>query len=355
MKVWSLLGHRVGDNAQVLALTKATGWPSETKKLVWKSPLPIWTPRYGRQIGLKHLAHDAKQELTEPWPDLVISVGWRSVPVARWIQQQSGAKLVQIGRPRAPLKYFDLVITTPQYRLPAAQNILKLSGPIMPPRADQPTKDLDKWREKLAPLARPWIAVLIGGNSPPINVSPDSISDLAAKCNELAQARSGSLLITTGPRTPAWALDLFLTQVSVPHFHRGWTATGDNPYSTFLAVSDAFVVTNDSISMAQEAASTHKPLFLYNFPKENSLLKLAQQILDPLTCDRDSWSAAMVNRLVASGMIVLPRFPEDYHAGLIGENRMAILGATKNFETQQESRKEAGKADEAVRALFADS
>jgi mitochondrial fission protein ELM1 len=41
-----------------------------------------------------------------------------------------------------------------------------------------------------------------------------------------------------------------------------WDGRGDNPYFAFLAAADYILVTEDSINMAAEAASTGKPLFI---------------------------------------------------------------------------------------------
>jgi mitochondrial fission protein ELM1 len=41
-----------------------------------------------------------------------------------------------------------------------------------------------------------------------------------------------------------------------------WDGEGDNPYFAFLAAADFVLVTEDSINMAAEAASTGKPVFI---------------------------------------------------------------------------------------------
>ena len=41
-----------------------------------------------------------------------------------------------------------------------------------------------------------------------------------------------------------------------------WDGQGENPYLGFLALADAFVVTEDSVSMISEAASTGKPVYV---------------------------------------------------------------------------------------------
>ncbi len=35
-KVWLMMGHRAGDNSQVLALAEALGWPYEIQRFVYK-------------------------------------------------------------------------------------------------------------------------------------------------------------------------------------------------------------------------------------------------------------------------------------------------------------------------------
>ena len=52
-------------------------------------------------IGVGHLTAASRRWLQPPWPDLVIGIGRRTVPVARWIQEQSGGRtnLVRLGHP----------------------------------------------------------------------------------------------------------------------------------------------------------------------------------------------------------------------------------------------------------------
>ena len=43
-----------------------------------------------------------------------------------------------------------------------------------------------------------------------------------------------------------------------------WDGTGANPYLGYLALADAIVVTSDSVSMASEAVSTGKPVYVFD-------------------------------------------------------------------------------------------
>ena len=130
-RVWLMVGHRVGDNSQVLALAEALGFPFEIKRFVYRkyellTNLLLKVTLAGR-IGAK------SSSLEAPWPDLIISAGRRNEPLCRWIQKSAGdrrVRLVHIGRPWAKLENFDLIITTPQYRLPSRDNILHNSTPL---------------------------------------------------------------------------------------------------------------------------------------------------------------------------------------------------------------------------------
>jgi uncharacterized protein len=179
--IWVLLGQRTGDNAQALAVghavAEAVGGEVVAKPLAYNSHYR--TPNLLLGATLRSLAPEARDRLRAPWPDLVVGVGRRSVPVARWIRAQSGgsAKLVQVGRPRAPLAWFDLVVTTPQYRLPEAANVLHLLLPPLPLPALDPG-ELARWRDAFAGLPRPWIGVLVGGARAPYRFDAEAARDL---------------------------------------------------------------------------------------------------------------------------------------------------------------------------------
>ncbi|HED18676.1 MAG TPA: nucleoside-diphosphate sugar epimerase, partial [Gammaproteobacteria bacterium] len=164
---WLLTGHKAGDNTQVTALADALGWPYTVKCFRYR-PYELLTNRL-LGITLAGLDQASSSELSPPWPALVITAGRRNEPVARWIRRQSGGKtrLVHVGRPWAPLDCFDLIVTTPQYFLPDRHNILKNSLPLHGVTNECLDKAAAVWEPKLAHLPRPYIAVLIGGDSGP--------------------------------------------------------------------------------------------------------------------------------------------------------------------------------------------
>ena len=355
-RVWALLGHRVGDNLQVEALADALGWSCERKRLAWRRRRG-WTPLYGR-LGpsLGPLTPEA-QEAVAPsassgWPDLVISAGWRSVPVARWIARQSGARLVHVGRPRAPLSAFDLVLTTPQYGLPEAPNVVRLPGPLTRLSPRRLAAAAEAWREALAELPAPRIAVLVGGDAPPLRLTAEAAAELGARADALARAQGGSLLVATGPRTGEAAAEALLAQITVPSHRYLWGAGGENPYEGYLALADAFIVTGDSISMLHEAGLTGRPVHLFELPAAGApglraLMWLARRLnVSPGPAGR-AW-----RRMVREGWLYGPRDPRAFHAALIESGRAARLGDEAPATSGRAGADATQQAVAAVRALF---
>lgn len=264
--VWLLFGERRGDNAQVQALARMLGWPYQVKQLRWDPAYDIQPREAG--MSLAGLDRGQSDSLAAPWPDIVIGIGYRSAPVSRWIQQQGGGKAlnIRLGRPRTELSPYDLVITTPQYGLPAAANVRELPLPLVAIDEAQLAAARGRWLPKLKALPRPWTAVLLGGPTQHMAFDDRVATEIAAKLQAFAAKTGGALLITTSPRSPERLPEILARGISAPHFLHAWKADADNPYLALLAEADQVVVTGDSISMAADVAAFGKPLLIYELP-----------------------------------------------------------------------------------------
>jgi len=264
-RVWVLLGDRAGDNAQVLRLAEALDWPFEAKRI-----------RYNRLnrcpnllLGASKLTVDTRRSdsLVPPWPDLVIGASRCAAPLARWIKKQSGgrSRLVHLLHTQAPLHYFDLVATTLQYRLPQRSNVLHNLLPLNAAAPEVLASCGAQWRGRLEHLPRPWIAVLVGGNTSSYRLDALTATQLGQFTSRRARETGGSLLISSSPRTPPVAADALLAAVEGPAYVYRWQPTNkdENPYLAYLALADRFIVTADSVSMLAEACSTGRPVELF--------------------------------------------------------------------------------------------
>ena len=195
-----MMGHKAGDNSQILALAEGLGWPFEIKHLVYR-PTELLTNLLA-PLTLLGIVRDRSSALAPPWPDLIISAGRRNEPPCRWIQAHADkrVRLVHVGRPWARIENFDLVVTTPQYRLPKRPNVLHNTAPLQ--RADQRLRQAASiWAPRLAHLPRPYTAVMIGGNAGPYVLTGGR--DAAGTRGE--RLRQGSGRLAAGQHQRAYA------------------------------------------------------------------------------------------------------------------------------------------------------
>jgi uncharacterized protein len=249
--VWALLGERHGDNQQVLAL--AGDLELATRSIAFRTNALCQLPN--GVVGAKLMSLRQRPALVPPWPDAVIGIGRRSVPFARWIKQRSGGRtrLIHLGRPRAALRHFDLVVTTAQYAIPDAPNVARLTLPWQCSLATPPAR---------GPGAH--VLAILGGNSWSISLTRRIVEQLAALVKERAAFLGVPIVATTGPRSPP---DL------TAHFGRclgrsvrlyDWRqASGrDNPFRDDLAAAAEIFLTRDSVSALADAAWTNRPVVL---------------------------------------------------------------------------------------------
>lgn len=267
---WLMMGHKVGDNGQIQALADGLGWPYEVKHLVYRKTELLTNLLAGPT--LMGLVEKRSSPLEPPWPELIISAGRRNEPLVRWIQRQAGGRgkvrLVHVGRPWALHECFDLIVTTPQYRLPEKPNILQNEAPLHRVTPERLTEAAEAWAPRLAHLPEPYVAVILGGNAGPYNFDRENGALLGYHASKMAAELGGSLLVTTSARTPKKAIDALLAELKVPAYVYRWSKDAkDNPYLGFLALAERLIVTCDSMSMLAEACTTRKPVYIFDLAR----------------------------------------------------------------------------------------
>jgi mitochondrial fission protein ELM1 len=270
-----MLGGKAGDNTQITALAEGLGWPFETRRLAYKRTELLTNLFAGPTTA--GLVAERSDPLEPPWPELIISAGRRNEPLVRWIQAQAArepgsprVRLVHVGRPWALHECFDLIVTTPQYRLPRKPHILHNELPLQRVNTDRLQREAALWRDRLAHLPPPYLAVLLGGHAGPYNFDRENGALLGWHASRMAAALGGSLLVTTSARTPEAAVDAFASQLDVPHvLHRfvKFQAAADNPFFAFLGLAAEVIVTADSMSMLAEAVATGKPTHIFDLAR----------------------------------------------------------------------------------------
>lgn len=257
-RIWVILGHRPGDNAQVLALAEELGLPFETRSLGynWRHLLT------GRFMGASRASLDAEtrdQRIVPPWPDLIIAVGRRAVPIVRWIRAQAGGrtKLVLVGHPRVHPRLFDLVFTTRQYDTPSGPSMRLL--PVAMSRFRTPPQPAPEERAWLDSLPRPHLLMMVGGTTRYWQLTPEHMASTANALAARAGRLGGSLLVAGSARTRPEVLDAIERATAGDPTVR--VLRSDHPrFAVLVDDADELFPTADSVSMVSESIVTGKPV-----------------------------------------------------------------------------------------------
>jgi hypothetical protein len=349
-RVWLLLGKGAGGNGQMRSLAAALGWPAEEKQLVHNA---LWhVPNLLLGASRASVARARSSPLEPPWPDLVIAASRRSAPVARWIRRRSGGRtrLVHLLHTQAPLRHFDLVITLPHYGLPERPNVLRATGALNRIAPERLTAAAAAWQKRFEELPRPWIGLLVGGDSSSYAFDPETAARLGREASREARAAGGSLLVSTSPRTSPAAADALFAAIDAPALrHRFRSGDAANPYLGYLALCDRFIATVDSASLAVEACATGRQVAVFEWPRRRRRAGLRGWVA-ARSHDGAGPAARLAEWLVDSGLVKPARDFDAYHQALRERGLTVRLG--EDASAPRRAPDDLERAVARVRALF---
>jgi mitochondrial fission protein ELM1 len=264
---WVILGDKRGDNGQIDTIVDALGWPVVHKYVHMLPQYVLGKPRY--RPTLDHIDPLRSDALEGPWPDLVLTVGRRPSMAALWVREQSAghSKIVLVGKPSGYMLSFSLVIASAENQMPPLRNFLPLSLPLMRVARDEVEAQALAWRERFAPLSRPLIAILVGGETNPFIMNRQVALDLLATAQWVVDELGGTPYVTTSRRTTGEVVRVLREGLPAQSVFFEWSADApDNPYRALLGSADGFIVTGDSVSMMVEVIYLGRPLAIFPLP-----------------------------------------------------------------------------------------
>lgn len=267
--IWAFHSDKAGEERQIMALARATsarfGCPLQMVRLRHRGSFHLLALTRG--VGFEGLIEESKTKLVAPWPKVIITAGFVHEPVARKIKALSGdeTKIIVVGRPWAGFEHFDLVVTTPQYRLPALPNILQNLTTLHSYTRVSLKKESMKAKTLWPSLSPPFVSVLIGGRSGPYQFGVHAARRLAEGLNHMATELGATLLISTSSRTNVKSIWVLESALKVPYkMHVYQAYKGENPYPVMLGAAAAIVVGGDSVAMLSEAVASGHPVYIFD-------------------------------------------------------------------------------------------
>lgn len=252
--LWVVTEGMAGTENQCLGIAEAMGIDPVVKRINLRAPWKWLSPYIGFENGWTFTT-----PLKGPWPDIVIAAGRKAIAASRYIKQQSADKtfIAFVQDPRIDPDEFDLIILPMHDKTRGPNVITTLGAPnrITPAMMNDARGVFDP-----GPLPSPRVAVLIGGNSKTHKMTAATTEKIAGQLRDLADHGYG-LMVTASRRTGEDNKKILENACAHPNIYF-WDGTAPNPYMAFLAHADFILVTNDSVSMLSDAATTGKPTYV---------------------------------------------------------------------------------------------
>lgn len=244
-----------------------------------------------------------------PLPDLgdqvLLTAGGTAAVMGAALRRRGTRPVVQIQHPRIGPAQFDAIVVNRHDNL-GGPNIITTRTALHNATPARLAAAATLWAPRLAHLPRPLVAVLVGGSNGRFRLDAPVAAALGAQLATMMHADKVGLALTPSRRTAPQAMAALRAALE-PQGAWLWDGTGDNPYFGLLALADAIVVTEDSVSMVSEAAATNAPVLLAPLPGHSRRIRQFNRFLiedgriRPFTGRLETWSATPIDDTPAAG------------------------------------------------------
>lgn len=269
--IWGLTDGSAGMVAQVRALAAALGRPVVMKTVRVRKTV-AWLPNAVHGAVLRPFIFpgflaQGGDDLTAPWPELVVSCGRRAGLVAAGMRAKRAdarTRFIHIQDPQMHPRHFDVVVAMAHDRV-QGPNVIKTVFALHCITPERLAAAGDAFGPRFASYPAPRVGVLLGGSTNKYRLRAAAMDAVIAQLQGVL-AQGCSLLITPSRRTgEANIAKLAQAFAGDPRVYL-YDFTEENPYMGLLACADMLVVSNDSVNMMSEAHATGKPLYLLALP-----------------------------------------------------------------------------------------
>jgi mitochondrial fission protein ELM1 len=219
----------------------------------------------------------------EEKPDIVISAGRKTAPIAAFLRKKYQAFAVQIMHPNLDFGKFDLVVLPSHDRKVEAKNVVRVLGSLGRVNKDLLEKEYQKFSDIFEKIESPRIVLLVGGSSKKGIFSEKIAQNLGKQVSNVVNQMQGNLVVLNSRRTGDKVSEILDQNLNCPKTFFKWQSPDwQNPYFASLQAADFVIATGDSISMCCEICALGKPVYIFNPPEicSSKHLKFHQDLFD---------------------------------------------------------------------------
>jgi hypothetical protein len=257
-RTWILSEPYAGLQAQALGLAEAAGLQHELRPLTPRAPWR-WIAAKFWPAPLSVVSEAVRGTL----PEVAMGAGGKAAAVIAALRQR-GVPAVQVQHPRMDPRRFDLIVVNRHDDL-TGPNVVVTRTALHRVTQERLAAAGEAWRDRLAGLPRPLVAVLVGGSNGRHRLDRPVGEALAGQLANMMERDHVGLMLTPSRRTDPAVVQALRDRLE-PRGAWIWDFQGENPYFGMLALADAIVVTEDSVSMVSEAVATDVPVLLAQLP-----------------------------------------------------------------------------------------
>ena len=223
------------------------------------------------------LEQDCYDTLIRNYADIVISCGSSLLGINLLLKAENQAKSVAVMRPSFSAGQFDVVIVPKHDKMKSGKNIFVTETSLS--RVTE--KVLENESKKLSESlefgnGKRKIGLLMGGDTDTMKFSKESLEKLLTEMKRYSGDTGVAVLATSSRRTPAWADELLKASLKddqcCPLLVIANEANRSGIVPGILGLSDALVVSGESMSMVSEAVASGKPVIVF-MPSKSAKLK----------------------------------------------------------------------------------
>lgn len=264
-KIFAVSDGRAGIERQAQAMANALadviGANIQTIRLNPKPPQALLPPDKW-PMPISALPREQQSIFYGQMPNIWIGNGRRAIPYSLWIKaNRKNVLTIQIQDPKIPSKNFDFVIA-PMHDEVKGENVFETLGGLVYYSKNDIAKAIDKF-EKYKNETCEKILVILGGDSKTHKFSLSRANEIISQLNKL-KSQNRTFWISTSRRTPENIADAFrnFAKENNYSFFGNEKTDGENPFLSWLALSDIALITEDSANMLSDAAFFGLPINL---------------------------------------------------------------------------------------------